>query len=217
MISPIYLFMGSALFMMDLLPEYSYLAIKGEFSNARTLATLSRKRLTDVQSIAYMDQAAGDMSMLLGDYEKAEKFYARAIAGLAGSVNLRAVSCHCTGIQALFRNRFDIAVHCFRRNIEDNVLVEYKLLGFVALALIYREAGLEKLASEIFLKLNELEEKTLCPIIRAITDIVKLDLTTYRTIYASPSMGDHIYRNPNDIVNDEIYTVETKSLHTCTF
>lgn len=209
MISPIFLFTCSALLLKRKLPEYINLAIKGEFSSARELATLSQKKYTDVLSIAYMDQAAGDMSMLLGDHEKAEKFYARSISGLAGSANLRAASCHCTGIQALYRNRFDIAAHCFRRNTEDNVLMEYKLGGFVALSFIYREAGLDKLINEIRLKLNDVEEKTLCPIIRSITDLVKLDITTYRLIYVSTSMRDHIFRNPNDVIEDEIYKPST--------
>lgn len=204
MISPIYLALDSACMTHVRLPSYVRLVTQGDFSEARALAKNARKRYTDSLSISRMDQAAADMSILLGDYEQAESLYASAVSDLSGSPFLSAVSCRATGIQALCQNRFDVAVHCFRRNTEERVSMEYRLEGYATLALIYREVGLDKDAHENFKKLSNLAKQSSHTIWRDLSNLLALDLAAYRMMYASSAMNDHIFRNTSDAVKDGV-------------
>ncbi len=204
MISPMYFAVSSACMTRSRLPEFSNLAIKGDFVGARRLATKARQRFTDQLSISCMDQAAADMSLLKGDYEQAEKLYARAVSGLEGSTFLSSVSCRATGIQALFQNRLDVAVHCFRRNTEEGVTVEYRLESYATLALVYREAGLDKDAHQTLAKLSYLAKQTGAQDWSWLSTVVAWDLAAYRAMYASVSMEDHIFRRMNDAADDKV-------------
>jgi hypothetical protein len=199
MISPIYMALGSVCKTHSRLPQYALLAIQGDFSGARELARQARERFNDTLSVSCMNQAAADMSILLGDYEQAESFYACSVSGLAGSPYLNAASCRATGIQALFQNRFDVATHCFRRNTEEGVSVEYQLESYATLALIYREVGLDKESHESFSKLKNLVATTNRQAWCCLSNLVGLDLAAYRAVYSRSTMSDHIFRSMNGV------------------
>jgi hypothetical protein len=202
MISPLFMALDSACMTHSRLPDYVRLATQGNFADARALAKQARKRFTDALSRSLMDQAAADMSILMSDYEQAESLYASSVSDLSGSPFLSAVSCRATGIQALFQNRFDVAAHCFRRNTEEMVAMEYRLEGYATLALIYREVGLDKDAQENFVKLSRLAKQSSHPVWRELSNLLALDLAAYRTIYASSAMNDHIFRHKNGVVEE---------------
>lgn len=202
MISPLFMALDSACMTHSRLPTYVRLVTQGDFSDARALAMHARKGFTDALSISLMDQAAADMSILMRDYEQAESLYASSVSDLSGSPLLSAVSCRATGIQALYQNRFEVAAHCFRRNTEEMVAMEYRLEGYATLALIYREVGLDKDAQENFLKLRKLAKQTSHFIWCELSNLLALDLVAYRTIYASSAMSDHIFRNMNSDVEE---------------
>jgi hypothetical protein len=204
MISPIYLAASSVCMTRSRLPSYSRMVVQGDFSGARDLSYQGRQRYSDQLSVAWMDQAAADMSILMGDCEQAEKLYARAVSGLVGTPLLNAVSCRSTGIQALYQNRLDVAVHCFRRNTETGVSVDHQLESHMVLALIYREAGLDKDANESLAKLQDLAKRPERQDWFGLSNLVAWDLAAYRAIYASCAMRDHIYRSMNDVANEEV-------------
>lgn len=202
MISPLFMALDSACMTHSRLPSYVRLVTKGDFADARALAKQARKRFTDALSISLMDQAAADMSILMSDYEQAESLYASSVSDLSGSPLLSAVSCRATGIQALFQNRFDVAAHCFKRNTEEMVAMEYRIEGYATLALIYREVGLDKNAQENFIKLRKLTKQTSHSIWHELSNLLALDLAAYRTMYASSAMNDHIFRHINCVVEE---------------
>lgn len=202
MISPMYLALFSACKTHSLLPQCTRLAVKGDFSAARALANQAKQGCTDVLSISCMNQAAADMSILLGEYEQAEAWYACSVSVLSGSEFLNAMSCRATGIQALFQNRFEVAAHCFRRNAEETVPMEYRLESYATLALIYREVGLDKVAQENYQELRSLAKRTSSHDWFDLSSLLALDLAAYRTVYASSAMGDHIFRNMSGAANE---------------
>ncbi len=204
MISPIYLAASSICMARSRLPSYSRMVVRGDFTGARDMSYQARQRFSDHLSVAWADQAAADMSILMGDYEQAEKLYARAVSGLAGTPFLHAVSCRSAGIQALFQNRLDVAVHCLRRNTEVGVSIEHQLESHMILTLIYREAELDKDANESLAKLKCLAKKVECQDWLSLANLVVWDLAAYRAIYASYAMRDHIYRSMNDVAKKDM-------------
>lgn len=206
MISPMYTALGSVCRTHSRLPRYTHLVAQGDFLGARKLANEAKLRCTDAFSESCMAQAAADMSILLGEYEQAETLYAGAVSALTGSPHLNAVSCRATGIQALFQHRFDVATHCFRRNAEETVSVEFRLESYAILALIYREVGLDKSAYENCFKLRNLAEQTSRQNWRDVSMLVALDLAAYREIYASSAMSDHIFRHMKGAVIEVVDT-----------
>ncbi len=195
MISPVYVALSSACMTHSRLPQYASLVALGNFSEARALAKQASQINTDILSISCMHQAAADMSILLKDYEQAEVLYADSVSVLLGSPHLNAMSCRATGIQALFQNRFDIAAHCFKRNTEGTVPLEYSLEGYATLALICREVGLDREAYENYKKMRSLAENSHLEDWLELSKLLALDLAAYRAIYASPEISDHIFRN----------------------
>jgi hypothetical protein len=74
----------------------------------------------------------------------------------------------------------------------------------MVLALIYREAGLDKDANESLAKLKDLAKRPDRQDWIGLSNLVACDLAAYRAIYSSYAMRDHIYRSMNDVAKEGV-------------
>lgn len=139
-------------------------------------------------------QLHGDMQLALGCYEDAEETFRRAQKEIRGSRDaIRVTSCRNTGWQALFQNRFNVALNCFRRMVDEpSASLVQRLDGLVGMTLVLHQLGsIEAVCARLgeLLELVGTAGPGWAPLIYAL----RRDLLTQYHLHCSERLADHIY------------------------
>ncbi|MDB5998804.1 MAG: Transcriptional regulator, AraC family [Rhizobacter sp.] len=105
-------------------------------------AELIGHRTDDPIHAARMFQACGDMCLLSGKPEDAERWYRRAMRRLTDPVDIDCFSCRAAGLQSLYFSRIESAANCFQRLSVEGNTVALRMEAMLTLAFLFHDAGM---------------------------------------------------------------------------
>jgi AraC-like DNA-binding protein len=140
-------------------------------------------------------QIHGDIELVLGRYEEAEDIYRRAQKAIRHSRDtLRIVSCRNTGWQAFFRNRFGVALICFKRTAEDKAITpNQRLDAMIGVTLVLFHLGCIQAAYDRLVELTAQARANADARWAYLVDALRRDLLAQHKIHCAEHLADHIY------------------------
>ncbi|MDQ7980290.1 helix-turn-helix transcriptional regulator [Paraburkholderia sp. SARCC-3016] len=196
MFSTIYFAASSALASDDTPSDVATKVLKGQFAEAiHSAGQYADSNDDDAQPGYAQMQIYGDLELMLGRHEEAEETYRRAQKAIRSDRDaLRIASCRNTGWQAFFRNRFNVALSCFKRIGEEKAATpRQRLDSLVGATLVSFHLGCVQAACHRLADLASLAAADHDRRWTYLIEALRRDLFTQHELHGSEQLADHIY------------------------